>query len=131
MERLHERLSSAENTLAAFGQIVVIETPNDIERDTTIQRFKFTFQACWKAAKQHLYDIEGIDIGSPESVIRSYREINLYSDEETILGLNMVNDRNLTVHTYNEEVAVKMPSNFKNSFSLLSSWVERMKIVIK
>ncbi|WP_206659646.1 hypothetical protein [Halobacillus litoralis] len=29
-------------------------------------------------------------------------------DEEAVLALEMVNDRNLTVHTYNEEVAIKI-----------------------
>jgi nucleotidyltransferase substrate binding protein (TIGR01987 family) len=90
-------------------------------------RFKFTFEACWKAAKQFLVDIEGIDVGSPKGVIRSCREIGLFDEEETILALNMVNDRNLTVHTYNEEVAIKFHSNLKNYFPLLSKWIERME----
>ncbi len=55
---------------------------------------------------------------SPKAVMRSYREIGLFDDEETILALNMVNDRNLTVHTYNEEVAIRIHSNIKYYFPL-------------
>lgn len=127
MERLQERITSSKKALASLQQLVVIDQPNDVERDASIQRFEFTFEACWKAAKQYLYDIEGIDIGSPKGVIRSCREINIFEDEETILALQMVNDRNLTVHTYNEEVAIKIHSNLKSYFPLLSNWILRME----
>lgn len=127
MERLQERLQSARKALDSLKKLVSIDRANDVERDASIQRFEFTFEAVWKAAKQYLYDIEGIDIGSPKGVIRSCREIHLFDEEETILALNMVNDRNLTVHTYNEELAIKIHSNLKSYFTLLSNWHERME----
>ncbi|WP_318618018.1 HI0074 family nucleotidyltransferase substrate-binding subunit [Sporosarcina sp. YIM B06819] len=127
MERLQERIVSAKKALASLQKLVVIEQPNDVERDALIQRFEFTFEASWKAAKQYLYDIEGIDIGSPKGVIRGCREITLFDDEEAILALQMVNDRNLTVHTYNEEVAIKIQMNIKTYFPLLSNWILRME----
>lgn len=127
MERLQERIVSAKKALASLQKIVMIEQPNDVERDALIQRFEFTFEASWKVAKQYLYDIEGIDIGSPKGVIRSCREISLFDDEETILALQMANDRNLTVHTYNEEVAIKIHMNIKTYFPLLSNWISRIE----
>jgi len=126
MERLQERLKSANRALNSFEQVLTIDNPNDVERDASIQRFEFTFEASWKTAKQYLYDIEGIDIGSPKGVIRNSREVNLLSDEETITALQMVNDRNLTVHTYNEEVANKIFSNLKSYLEILKNWIERM-----
>jgi nucleotidyltransferase substrate binding protein (TIGR01987 family) len=127
MERLRERLISANKAVKSLHQLVTIDQPNDVERDASIQRFEFTYEACWKAAKQFLFDLEGIDVGSPKGVIRSCREIGLFNEEETVLALNMVNDRNLIVHTYNEEVSVKIHSNLKNYFPLLSKWIERME----
>ncbi|MBM7553281.1 uncharacterized protein YutE (UPF0331/DUF86 family) [Thalassobacillus pellis] len=77
-------------------------------------------------AKQYTYDIEGVDAGSPKSVIRKCREVHLLEDEEAVLALEMVNVRNLTVHTYNEEVATKIHKNFTRYNNLLHQWVERM-----
>lgn len=131
MERLQERLMAAKKALSSLSELVVIEHPNNVERDAAIQRFEFTFEATWKAAKQYLFDIEGIDIGSPKGVIRSCREVNLFSDEETILALQMVNDRNLTVHTYNEELAVKIHTNIYDYFPLLTFWLNRMDDKLK
>lgn len=77
MERLRQRLKAAEKALASFEKLANIKNPNDVERDAAIQRFEFSFEASWKAAKQYLYDVEGVDAGSPKSVIRSCREVHL------------------------------------------------------
>ncbi|MDQ0298350.1 nucleotidyltransferase substrate binding protein (TIGR01987 family) [Salibacterium salarium] len=126
MERLRHRLESAEKALVSLRQLAMLENLSDVERDAAIQRFEFSFEACWKLAKQYLYDIEGLDIGSPKGVIRSSREVNLFNEEETVTALNMVNDRNLTVHTYNEEIAEKIQANIEKYYRLLKRWVDRM-----
>ncbi|CAM3812592.1 HI0074 family nucleotidyltransferase substrate-binding subunit [Alkalicoccus chagannorensis] len=127
MDRLQERLASAEKALASFQKLTKLEDPNDVERDASIHRFKFTFEASWKTAKQYLYEIEGIDVGSPKGVMRSCREVQLLEEDEAILALEMVNDRNLTVHTYNEEVAVRMYSRLSDYDSLIEQWLQKMK----
>ncbi len=127
MERLQERIKAAEKALNSLQQLVIIDQPTEVERDASIQRFEYTFEACWKAAKQYLYDVEGLDIGSPKGVIRSCREVSLFNEEETILALNMFNDRNLTVHTYNEEVAIKIHASLKEYYPLLAKWIQRMR----
>ncbi|OAK69150.1 HI0074 family nucleotidyltransferase substrate-binding subunit [Lederbergia galactosidilytica] len=127
MERLQERIISAKQALTAFKKLIIIEDPSDVERDACIQRFEFTFEACWKLGKQYLYDIEGIDVCSPKAVIRSCREVNILDEEEAILGLQMVNDRNLTVHTHNEELAIEIHSHLKQYYDLLELWIGRME----
>jgi nucleotidyltransferase substrate binding protein (TIGR01987 family) len=106
--------------------LATLKNPNDVERDAAIQRFEFSFEASWKADKQYLYDIEGVDAGSPKSVIRSCREVHLLEDEEAVLALEMVNDRNLTCHTYIEELAIKIHKNLSRYNDLLHKCVERM-----
>ncbi|MCP3028691.1 nucleotidyltransferase substrate binding protein [Halobacillus sp. A5] len=112
--------------MASFEKLTTLKKPNDVERDAAIQRFEFSFEASWKAAKQYLYDVEGVVAGSPKSVIRSCREVHLLEDEEAVLALEMVNERNLIIHTYNEEVAIKIHKNLARYNSLLYQWVERM-----
>ncbi|MFZ0371559.1 MAG: HI0074 family nucleotidyltransferase substrate-binding subunit [Halobacillus sp.] len=126
MERLRQRLNAAKKALIAFKKLAILKNVNDVERDAAIQRFEFSFEASWKAARQFLYDIEGLDVGSPKGVVRSCREVNLLQDDEAVLALEMVNDRNLTVHTYNEEVAVKIHKNLQRYYVLLEKWVKRM-----
>ncbi|UFU00203.1 nucleotidyltransferase substrate binding protein [Radiobacillus kanasensis] len=127
MERLQQRINSAEKALSSFAELVDLKEPSSVERDALIKRFKFSFEACWKAAKQYLYDIEGIDVASPKGVMRSLRENSILNEDEAIKGIGMVDDRNLTVHAYNKEVAVKIQANLKEYYQLLVSIIERMK----
>ncbi|UJL45235.1 nucleotidyltransferase substrate binding protein [Virgibacillus sp. NKC19-16] len=126
MERLNDRLQNVERNLNTLQEILDINIPSTIERNAGFQRFKNSFESCWKAAKHYLYDIEGLDIGSPKGVIRSFREIGLLSENETVLGLRMVNDRNMTVHMYNEELAVEIFGNLPQYYQFLRDWGERM-----
>lgn len=126
MERLNERLKVAARALHTFHELVQIEQPSSIERDAAIQRFEFSFEACWKAGKQFLYDIEGLDIGSPKGVIRSFREIGVLSEDETVLSLQMVDDRNLTSHTYNEGLSNEIFKKVPKYYQLLHDWIKRI-----
>lgn len=113
--------------MSAFQEVMRIENPTTIERDAAIQRFEFTFEAVWKAAKQVLYEREGIDMGSPKGVIRSCREVGILTEEQTITALEMVDDRNLTVHTYNEKLAEEIYSRLRVYQDILESWLERLR----
>lgn len=126
MERLQERIIVAERALLRFEEVVNIPEPSPVERDAAIQRFEFTFEAIWKTAKNYLFDLEGIDIGSPKGVIRSCREIGLLDNQQAMAALQMVNDRNLTVHTYNEELAIDIHSRLQGHANLLRQWLARI-----
>ncbi|GAE94592.1 nucleotidyltransferase [Gracilibacillus boraciitolerans JCM 21714] len=127
MERLKERIEMATKALSAFREIIHYHEVNDIVRDAAIQRFEFTFEASWKAAKQYLYDIEGLDLGSPKGVIRCCREVGLLSDDETILALKMVDNRNLTVHTYNEELSLEIFQQLPAYLDFIEKWLKQIE----
>ncbi|GGJ90359.1 nucleotidyltransferase [Lentibacillus kapialis] len=131
MERLQERLGNANRALIAFREVVVNDNPSAIERDAAIQRFEFSFEACWKTGRQFLFDVEGLDIGSPKGVIRSFREVGVFSEDETILSLQMTDDRNLTVHTYNEALAMEIYAKLPKYYSLLCDWIARLERKIR
>ena len=96
-------------------------------RDTAIQRFEYTFEATWKAAKIYLTRIEGIEAASPKKVIRTCFQIGILTDKQTQLGLEMVDDRNLTSHTYHEGVAEGIYSRLADYAGLIQHWLEAMR----
>lgn len=95
--------------------------------DAAIHRFEFIFETTWKAAKQMVFDVDGIDVSSPNGVIRPCREVGLFDDEETIQALQMVDDRNLTVCTYDEALAMEIHERLKHHRGLLWLWLERIE----
>ena len=129
MERLRERLQTADKALARFAEAMAVDNPNDLERDATIQRFEFTFEALWKAAKLFLLVHEGIDTASPKSVIRACRESGVLTEQEARQALLMADDRNLTVHMYNEPLAVEIYGRLRLHYPLMCQWLAAMKAV--
>lgn len=107
MERLDQRLEMAQQALTAFDEVLAM--PFDkIVRDAAIQRFEFTVEAIWKLCQLYLYQKEGLEFNSPKSVFRGLFQIGLLNETQVNLALKMIDDRNLTVHTYNEVLAQKI-----------------------
>ncbi len=70
--------------------------------DATIQRFEFTIELFWKLLKI-LLESKGVEVLYPKDVLNAAYKGHLIEDEEA--WLNMLKDRNLTSHTYDEKLA--------------------------
>ena len=126
MERVRQSIDLARNALLTLEEILTLDVSSDIIRDAAIQRFEYTFEAVWKAGKRFLLEVEGVDAASPKGTVRSFRELGLMTDAQASAALVMVNDRNLTVHTYNESVAMDIFSRVAEHTRLLRLWVDAM-----
>jgi nucleotidyltransferase substrate binding protein (TIGR01987 family) len=104
VEKLDLKHNDAARALDALRDILV-EPYSVIVRDAAIQRFEFTFEAVWKFVREFLKSREGIVCNSPKSCFRELFSVGSLSEEETLVLLEMTDDRNLTSHTYKEEVS--------------------------
>jgi nucleotidyltransferase substrate binding protein (TIGR01987 family) len=131
VERLTERLAVARRALGTLQEVLNLQHLSPVERDAAIQRFEYTCEAIWKAAQRYLQEVEGLSSGSPKGSIRASRDVGLITDEQTTLGLEMIDDRNLTVHTYNESLAEDIARHLPSYADFLALWLaameERMK----
>ena len=80
-----------------------------------------------KAAQRYLRDVEGLELGSPKSIARACFQVGVLSEEEVRLSLAMVDDRNLTVHTYNEGLARQIFSKLMRYAELMNDWLKAME----
>jgi nucleotidyltransferase substrate binding protein (TIGR01987 family) len=126
MERLKERLKVADKALATLCALSLTAPPDDVVRDAAIQRFEYTFEALWKAAQSYLQVREGLESGSPKSVVRNCLQVGVLTDAQARLALAMVDDRNLTVHTYNEELARRIFAQLDGYAELMKGWLQNM-----
>ena len=129
MERLKERLAVAQHALASLQEVLAIRSPSLLERDAAIQRFEYTVEAIWKAAQRYLDVTQGLSAGSPKAAVRFSRQIGLLSDQQATHALEMIDDRNLTVHTYNEELAEHIYSRLPRHAALLSTWLTSLTVL--
>ncbi len=78
-------------------------------RDASIQRFEFCVELAWKVSKKHM----GTLSTAPKTVIREMAQAGLINSPE--LWFEFLEARNLSSHSYDEEVAKKIQNIF-NSF---------------
>lgn len=126
MEKLAHKIQSAEKALATLKEVLDFGT-SAVIRDAAIQRFEFTVEASWKALKQYLQDQEGIVANSPKAAFREALVVGLINEEETREFLGMIEARNSTVHTYNEELALAIAKEIPKYYYLMMKLIAVMK----
>ena len=97
-----------QRALASLDELVSKYLGNQsdvILRDAMIQRFEYSTEAFWKYLKSFLSTEHNLSANSPREVIRTGLTAKLYSEEISKELLQMLDDRNLTSHTYVEELA--------------------------
>ncbi len=117
------RLTSFQKALQRFNE-ALIAPETDLNRDAAIQRFEFCFELAWKMI-QEKSRTEGLDCYSPKSCIKLAFK-NQWIQEETA-WLVMLEDRNLTSHTYDEVLAAAVYSRLHNYLPLFQSLIEQIK----
>ena len=93
-------------------------------QDSVIQRFEFTFELLWKTLKLYLL-IQGFDEKTPRWVLRKSFEIGLIEDID--LFIDMMDIRNLTSHTYDEELAEDVYKFIQKNYKII--WLLVGKLV--
>ena len=129
MERLTRRIQLARRALATLQELTAITAPTLVERDAAIQRFENSTEACWKAAQSVLSIQFGLELASPKSVIRACAQNALLTESDARLAMDLVDDRNLTAHTYNEALAQAIWSRLPNHLSVLQRWLETLELL--
>jgi nucleotidyltransferase substrate binding protein (TIGR01987 family) len=104
-----------ENFKKAFQRLKEAseKAKTDIEIDGTIQRFEFTFELAWKAIK-YILEQEGLQCYSPKNCLKEAFSANLIENERT--WLNMLGDRNLSVHIYDEKISREIFERIKTLY---------------
>ena len=107
-----QKINRFEKALKRLQEAVDV-AKDDLDRDGVIQRFEFTTELLWKTLKAILF-YYGIECHSPRHCIKEAFKANLISDDEIIL--DMLEDRNLSSHIYNEEESKKIFNRIKDVY---------------
>ena len=98
---------------------------SDLEKQGVIQGFEFTFELAWNVMKDYLEEQGIIGIIGSKNAIRHAFTKGIIKDGDG--WMEMVEDRNLASHTYDEETAEKIFSAIKNNYyDLLNKLAEKM-----
>lgn len=126
-ERFIERQKELNHAVTRL-QEAVAQPETSIIRDAVIQRFEFTFELVWKALQLYL-DHHGLECGSPRSALKkAFVEGLIPSTEEADVWLQMLDDRNLTSHAYDETLAQRIYERIAQDYTpLLNGMTQRIR----
>jgi len=125
LEKLTALTADASRALSTLREILAEEF-SIIVRDAAIQRFEYTFEVAWKLLREHLRVKEGIISNSPKTCFRNAFKADLLDEKETVLALEMTDDRNRTVHTYHEEVATAIFARIPEYSQIMHTLFDRL-----
>ncbi|MCL2182154.1 MAG: nucleotidyltransferase substrate binding protein [Chitinispirillia bacterium] len=121
-----QRLDNYTKAFAVLERIHRIQEERELseaERMGLIQSFEFTFELAWNLMKDYLRHKGIFDITGSKDAVRAAFKNGIIDDGA--VWMDMIDRRNETAHTYEEEVAIRVASDVSNSY------VEEMRRLMK
>ena len=100
--RWQQRFSNYKRALAQLTKFMEVEELNDLEKQGLIQAFEYTHELAWNTLSDFLKQKGNTDIYGSKDASREAFKLGLVDKGD--VWMNMIKSRNLTSHTYNEEV---------------------------
>jgi nucleotidyltransferase substrate binding protein (TIGR01987 family) len=117
------RVNLFERALSRLEE--ALAKPEDpIVRDACLQRFEFTFEMAWKALQRYAMT-EGIECVSPRDCFRAGFRLGVIDRDAQWMA--MVEDRNRTSHTYDEDSAKAIYRALPGYAALLRRLLQKLK----
>jgi len=115
-------LEDFRRTISRLEEALSLEK-TDIVRDSAIKRFEMCFDLAWKNIQIYARN-EGVECHSPRGCLKSAFQLNLIDYDER--WLEMLEDRNLTVHMYKERYAEEVFARLPKHLDLFKSLAQRL-----
>ena len=135
--RWQQRFSNYRKALAKLAQAVELlserierdEAVDELLQEGLIQRFEYTHELAWKVMKDYAEYQGYTDVRGSRDAIRKALEMNLIDDKR---WMETIEDRNLTVHNYDNEIAAEIYDNIMQIYyPLFVSFARKMQSLVE
>lgn len=124
-ERALRQLTDSLNaSLERLGEALAVPEDRPLAVDGTIQRFEFTFELFWKTLRR-LLARQGVEANSPKAVLQQAYRLGWLDDEQR--WLKLLEDRNLTSHTYREPLALEIYRRIPAHHAAMREAVQKLR----
>jgi nucleotidyltransferase substrate binding protein (TIGR01987 family) len=110
-----DKLTNFRKTLNELKSYVAIPILTNRDRAGVIQAFEFTYEQAWKALQKFASE-SGSEVGSPKSAFIFALQNKWIKESEEAKWLKLLKDRNLTTHTYQEEIAEEVLQRINSDY---------------
>ncbi|QPK62462.1 nucleotidyltransferase substrate binding protein [Methylomonas sp. LL1] len=112
--RWQQRFSNYQKALEQLRKFIEHGELNELEEQGLIQAFEYTHELAWNVLRDYLLFKGHQAIHGSRDATREAFKLELITDGEC--WMDMIRDRNRTVHTYNQETAQSIASNIRERF---------------
>lgn len=124
-----QRFRNFTKSMRYLEQALQIDHPDIVQKAGIIQFFEMSFELAWNMMKDYLEEQGFIDVKSPRSALKKAFELNILENGHD--WMDLLQDRNLTVHTYDEQKATDLEQLIQNKYfpllkALLSSFKQKV-----
>ncbi len=124
--RWKQRFMNYEKALIVLRNFTSVEKLNIREEQGLIKSFEYTYELGWNVMKDFLLEKGNNEIYGSKDSIRQAFKMGIIDNGDA--WMNMVNDRNRTVHTYDHENAEIVVNNILNNhISAFENFYSKMK----
>ncbi len=122
--KIAESMQKLENALTRLRDALDVPLDEGLTVDATIRRFKFCIELFWRFLQTILVS-QGVAAPFPKTVLQKSYAGGLIDDED--MWLKMINDRNLSSHTYDQVLAIEMYHRIENHYLVINKTLEKIK----
>ena len=115
--RWKQRFENFEKAYNNFKMVLNALKQNEesfIHKIAAIKAYEMIFELSWKTLKDYLTE-EGVIVNFPRDTIKEAFAFEIIDNGE--VWIKMLDDRNLTSHTYDEQKANLVVNDIKNKYS--------------
>ena len=112
-ERTRRSVENFRKALAALDRSVAAPVTEPRDLSGIVKDFELTYELSWKTLKKVL-EAAGHSPGTAREVYQVAYQTNFINDESG--WVEMIDDRNLTVHTYNEGFARELAGRIRDRY---------------
>lgn len=112
-----QRFQNYKRALQKLEDAVVLKEEReltDLEKQGMIQAFEFTHELAWNTLKDFLLSRGSFEIYGSRDATRAAFQANLIAEGE--IWMEMIQSRNMTTHTYNEDTANEIIETVQHSY---------------
>ena len=111
--RWKQRFENFNKAYILLGKYSKERNLSELEQAGIIQFFEMTFELAWKVLKDYL-EKDGFIVKSPREAIKQAFQNDLINDGH--IWIEALDNRNLTTHTYDSELANKIVQEIVNRY---------------
>ncbi|HLJ31175.1 MAG TPA: HI0074 family nucleotidyltransferase substrate-binding subunit [Candidatus Babeliales bacterium] len=120
-------LSIARYKKALGDESIDLETKEE-RRDSLIKRFELTYDLLWKYLREYLILTNGITADSPRKVFQECLSLSLTNREETKELIDLIEDRNLTTHVYDIDLANRVAADIQKHHDVIDAIIKKVSL---